>query len=578
VNVLGINAFHSEASAALVVDGQLVAAAEEERFTRIKHDTSFPLTAITYCLEEGNLRLSDLDYIALSRNPRANLRRKATFAIASRAGRKMAVTRAAGTARAMRVRTTLCERLGVPEKSLRAQTRFVEHHLAHLASAFFVSPFDQAAVFSVDGFGDTASTMWGVGQGPRMRVMGEIGFPHSLGIFYTAVTQYLGFHRYGDEFKVMGLASYGEPTYLDEMRKVVSSDGLRFKLDLDYFRHHREGSSMTWSGGAPEIDPVWGEGMVKGLGPARVDQAEPLEARHHDIAASMQRRLEEVELGMLRRLHEMTGQDALCLAGGVALNCVVNGKIFTDTPFRSLYVQPAAHDGGTSVGAAYHVHNQVLGRPRDFVMQHAYFGPSFGAARGRRALEQAGVAYDELDDHALIERVAADLADGKIVGWYQGRMEFGPRALGNRSILADPRRAEMKDVLNARVKHREAFRPFAPSILEEATATFFEQDHPSPFMLQSYRVRDKMVGQIPAPTHVDGTGRLQTVRRDQNPRYYDLIAAFGARTGVPVLLNTSFNDNEPICCTPEEATDTFSRTRMDVLVVGNLYAQKPQDH
>jgi carbamoyltransferase len=317
--------------------------------------------------------------------------------------------------------------------------------------------------------------------------------------------------------------------------------------------------------------------MVQRLGPPRKDGAEPLEDRHRDIACSMQRHLEEAMLAMLRKLHAATGADALCMAGGVALNCVVNGMIFEETPFKDLYIQPAANDAGTSVGAACYVHHQRLGRPRAFVMDHTYYGPAFSPGRCRTALEEAGVAFEELPETEVSARTAGALADGGIVGWYQGRMEFGPRALGNRSILADPRRAEMKDVLNARIKHREPFRPFAPSILEEATGQYFLQEYPSPFMLLTYRVRPEKMTEIPAPTHVDGTGRLQTVRQDQNPAYYDLIKEFGARTGVPVLLNTSFNENEPICCTPAEAVDTFRRTKMDVLVMGNLYAQKPGD-
>jgi carbamoyltransferase len=393
-------------------------------------------------------------------------------------------------------------------------------------------------------------------------------------VFYTAFTQYLGFPKYGDEYKVMGLASYGEPEHLEAMRKVVHGDGVGYKLELEYFNHHREGASMTWAGGPPELGPLWGPGMVPAFGPARKDGAEPLVDRHRNIAASLQKRLEEVELGMLRELHSKTGLTDLCLAGGVALNCVVNGKIFTDTPFRRVYIQPAANDAGTSVGAAYFVHHQLLGNRRDFVMDHTYLGPEFSDSEIRKAFEQSGAAFRQVSQADVIDKTASALADGKIVGWFQGRMEFGPRALGNRSILADPRRAEMKDILNARIKHREPFRPFAPSILEESTGDYFDQSHPSPFMTLTYNVRPDKLRTIPAPTHVDGTGRLQTVRRDQNQRYYDLIKAFQTRTGVPVLLNTSFNENEPICCTPEEAVGTFTRTKMDLLVVGDFYAEK----
>ena len=572
MNILGINAYHGDASAALIVDGQLVAAVEEERFTRVKHDTGFPHRSVRYCLDTAGIRPEDVDHVALSRDPRANLGRRVVHALRDRAGRHVAARRASNLRKILRTKATLAEGLGVPASRLRAKAHFVEHHLAHIGSSFFVSPFERAAVLSIDGFGDMVSAMWGTGEGSRLRIEGEVAFPHSLGVFYTAVTQYLGFPKYGDEYKVMGLASYGEPRHLDTFRRIVRSNGLGFELGLDHFRHHVEGAPMTWDGGSPELPPLWGPGMERDLGPARSDG--PIERRHEDVAASLQRRLEEVVFGMLRELHARTGEDDLCLAGGVALNCVVNGKILEETAFRRVYIQPAAYDGGTSVGAAYLVWHQRMGGPRGFVMNHAYWGPEFDDARMRAALDQAGLAYESLDDGALIERTTDALARGEVVGWYQGRMEFGPRALGNRSILTDPRRPEMKGVLNARIKHREPFRPFAPSVLEEATGEFFTQDHPSPFMLMTYPVRPEKIEEIPAPTHVDGTGRLQTVRRDQNPRYYDLIAAFGARTGIPVLLNTSLNENEPICCTPEEAVGTFVRTKMDLLVLGNHFVEK----
>jgi carbamoyltransferase len=574
MKILGINAYHGDASAALLVDGDLVAAVEEERFTRVKHDTSFPLQSIRYCLGAANTSIDEIDHIALSRNPRANLGRRISFAVGSRAGRKMARDRGASLLKTLRAKATIADGLGVPPARLPAKVHFVEHHLAHIASAFFVSPFDRAAVLSLDGFGDMVSAMWGIGRGPKLRILGEVGFPHSLGLYYTAFTQYLGFPKYGDEYKVMGLASYGEPEYLEAVRDVVRSDGMGYELDLKYFRHHLDGVSMTWAGGSPELGPVWGSGMEGRFGPARQGRDEPIEARHENIASSMQHRLEEVVLGMLRRLHERTGLDALCMAGGVALNCVVNGKIRSETGFRELYIQPAAYDGGTSLGAACYVQHHLLGLPRAYVMDHAYLGPEFSEAECRYALDAAGVAYRRLADDELFRAAATALTEGKIMGWFQGRMEFGPRALGNRSILADPRRDDMKDILNARIKHREPFRPFAPSLLEEATGDWFEDDYPSPYMLLTYDVKKERRDKIPAPTHVDGTGRLQTVRRDQNERYYDLIRTFGDLTGVPVVLNTSFNENEPICCTPEEAVETFLRTRMDTLVLGNLISER----
>jgi carbamoyltransferase len=557
------------------VDGQLVAAVEEERFTRVKHDTAFPHRAIGYCLDHAGIGPYDIDHFALSRDPKANLGKRVSHAIKDRAGRKVATRRAGNLRKILNAKHTLAEGLGVPADRMKAKAHFVEHHLAHIGSSFYVSPFERAAVLSIDGFGDMISAMWGVGEGGRLKIAGEVAFPHSLGVYYTAVTQFLGFPKYGDEYKVMGLASYGEPTYLDQFRQIVRSDGLGYDLGLANFQHHLEGAAMTWDGGSPELPPLWGPGMEDLLGPARRSADEPLETRHHDIAATLQRRLEEVVLGMLRELHAETGLTSLCLAGGVALNCVVNGKIFDETPFTDLYIQPAAYDGGTSVGAAYHVAHHQLGAPRAFVMDHAYWGPSYDDARMKQSLDDAGLIAEEMPTEKLVARTADVLVEGGVVGWYQGRLEFGPRALGNRSILTDPRRDDMQATLNARIKHREPFRPFAPAILEERTGEWFTKSHPSPFMLLTYPVRPEKVAEIPAPTHVDGTGRLQTVRRDQNERYYDLIAAFADRTGVPVLLNTSFNENEPICCTPEEAVDTFVRTKMDLLVLGNYFIEKP---
>jgi carbamoyltransferase len=460
----------------------------------------------------------------------------------------------------------------------------VEHHQAHLASSFFVSPFERAALLSADGLGDFASTMWGTGSGKRMNIHGAIAFPHSLGLFYGGVTQYLGFPKFGDEYKVMGLAAYGQPEQMDAFRDIVRfdarSNGNGFRLGLDYFTHHRTGPEMSWAEAdkTPTLGKMFSNEMPKRLGPVRAPE-EPLEQRHRNLAASLQARLEEVYLGMLKKLAERTGLKAICLAGGVAFNCIANGKIFDATPFEQVYVHPAAGDAGLAVGAAYYVWHQKLGKPRSFVMEHAYWGPGYTREEIRRAIDSNGIAQkgfrvSELAEEELVRDTAAIIADGKIVGWFQGRAEWGPRALGNRSIVADPRRPEMKEILNRRIKHREIFRPFAPSILSEATGEYFEKSHPSPFMTLAYSVRTEKRGAIPAPTHVDGTGRLQTVTREANPRYHALISAFRDLTGVPVVLNTSFNDNEPIVCRPEEAIDCFLRTQMDTLVLGDFLITK----
>lgn len=579
MHILGINPYHGNASAALVSDGRLVAAAEEERFNRVKYAAGFPARAIHYCLAEAGITLAEVDHIAIPRNPWARIGTKLLYAVRMP---RFAWERARVLARFASLPEVLARALDVDPQRIRARFHRVEHHQAHLASTFFVSPFEQAAVLSADGLGDFASTMWATGEANRLRVHGAIAFPHSLGMYYTGVTQYLGFWKFGDEYKVMGLAAYGEPAYLDEFRHIVRTTGpLGFHLGLAYFLHHHNGADMTWreADRTPVLGRLFSDYMEQRLGPARAPE-EPLEQRHRNTAATLQATLEEVLFGLLCELHARTRQKAVCLAGGVAFNCMANGKLFDRTPFEQIYVQPAAGDAGLAVGAAYYVYHQVLGNPRTFVMDHAYWGPAFSAEQICQALESSRISGSEfrvavLPEEELVKAAARHLANGKILGWFQGRMEWGPRALGNRSILADPRRAEMKDILNQRIKHRETFRPFAPSILEEATGEYFERAYPSPFMALAYPVRPEKRAMIPAPTHVDGTGRLQTVSRATNPRYWHLIHEFGTLTGVPVVLNTSFNDNEPIVSRPEEAIECFLRTKMDVLVLGEAIVEKP---
>jgi carbamoyltransferase len=583
MNILGINAYHGNASAALVCDGKLVAAVEEERFNRVKYAAGFPAAAIRYCLKEAGITLVDLDHVAVPRNPYARLGTKLFYALRMPSfarERAKVITKFTG------IPAALAATFDTDPAKTKSKFHRVEHHQAHLASTFFVSPFEHAALLSADGLGDFASSMWGLGTGKHMRIDGAIAFPHSLGLFYSAVTQYLGFLKFGDEYKVMGLAAYGQPAYLKPFRDILrfSSNGgdFGFKLGLDYFTHHKTGPEMSWaeSDQTPILGKMFSDAMPRLLGaPARHPQ-EPLEQRHRDLASTLQARLEEVYLGMLKKLAAKTGAKALCLAGGVAFNCVANGKIFDATPFEQVYVHPAAGDAGLAVGAAYYVWHQILGQPRSFAMNHAYWGPGYSPEEIRAAVQsssvsQGGYTIAELQEEELLRRTAAIIADGKILGWYQGRAEWGPRALGNRSIVADPRRPEMKEILNRRIKHREIFRPFAPSILAEKTGAWFDKSHPSPFMSLAYSVLPEKRDKIPAPTHVDGTGRLQTVTREANPRFYALIREFERQTGVPVVLNTSFNDNEPIVCRPEEALDCFLRTQMDALVLGNMLIVRP---
>ena len=575
--ILGINAYHPNAAAAIMVDGRLVAAVEEERLNRIKYAAGLPSRAIQFCLGRVGAKLTDVDHIAVPRDPWARLGTKLRYALRMP---RFALDRARVMKRFAGIREDLAAAFQIAPDDIRAQFHRIEHHTAHLASTYFASPFDRAAVLSADGLGDFASSMSAVGEGPKMRVLGEVMFPHSLGMYYTALTQYMGFWKFGDEYKVMGLAAYGQPEFLEECRRIVRPDGpLSFRLNLAYFTHQSQGADMTWreADRTPVLGRLFSPYLEKRLGPARKPE-EPLSQRHHNLAASMQAAIEEVLVGYWNGLARRSGEKALCLAGGVAFNCVANGKIFDSTPFERVFVQPAAGDAGLSVGAALAVRHQILGQPREFVMEHAYWGPQFSTEEIRAVIGRIGPADEaeiaELDEATLVETTARHVAAGKIVGWFQGAAEWGPRALGNRSILADPRRPEMKDILNRRIKHREAFRPFAPSIAEEATGEFFEKTHPSPFMTFAYPVRLEKRAVIPAPTHVDGTARLQTVSRSANPLYWKLLRAMGDLTGVPVVLNTSFNDNEPIVCRPEEALECFRRTRMDVLVLGNFVVER----
>jgi carbamoyltransferase len=579
MNILGINAYHANASAAIVCDGRLVTAVEEERFNRVKYAAGFPKAAVRHCLSEAGMTIKDINHVAVPRNPWARLSTKLFYAVRMP---RFTLDRLRALQHFRGIQEDLAAACDVDPQVIRAQHHRIEHHVAHLASAFFVSPFDRAAVLSTDGLGDFASTMWAMGEGNHLNVHGAVAFPHSLGLYYTALSQYLGFWKFGDEYKVMGLAAYGEPAHVEELRRVVKADHNKgFALGLEYFCHHLTGPEMTWqeNGKTPVLGQLFSPHLEARLGKTR-PPSEPVGKKHQDIAASMQAVLEEAYFRLLNHLHKITRQNQVCLAGGVAFNCVANGKIFDHTPFSEVYVQPAAGDAGLSVGAAYYVCHQILRQPRTFVMDHAYWGPQFTPEAIAQALENSpvrglGSPVKKLPDDELLRLTAQCIADGKIVGWYQGRQEWGPRALGNRSILVDPRRAEMKDTLNQRIKHREPFRPFAPSILEEATGQYFERSHPSPFMNLAYSVRPEKRAVIPAPTHVDGTGRLQTVSRETNPRYWALIKEFEKLTGVPVLLNTSFNENEPIVLTPKEAIDCFLRTRMDVLVLGNFLIEKP---
>ena len=573
MHILGLNAYHGDASASLFTDGRLACAMEEERFSRLKHQAGFPTLAVQKSLAYAGISAADLDHIAISRDNNAHLHKKLMFALAKGPSFAMLKDRLTNASKIRDVKSSVAELAGVSESALKAEVHRVEHHHAHMASAFFVSPFEEAALLSIDGFGDFVSTMWGTGHGSRIEVQDWVEFPHSMGLLYTAITQYLGFGKYGDEFKVMGLAPYGQPEYMDAVRKLVKPTKTGFELDLSYFVHHSEGVNMTWDAGSPTIGDVFSPKLEQLLG-ARRAKDEPLGQKHMNIAASLQDVLEEVVLGMLRQLSARTGLTDLCMAGGVALNCTMNGKILSETPFKRVYIQPAAYDGGTSLGAALYVKHHVHGAPRDFVMDHTYWGLEYTPEQCRAALDARGLRYQEMDDEPLADAAADLITQGNIVGWYQGRFEWGPRALGNRSIVCDPRSDRMKDVLNSRIKHRESFRPFAPSVLEEKAGEWFEMSEASPFMLMTCQVRKEQQARVPAITHVDGTARQQTVSKRTNPKYWGLIHAFEKKTGVPIVVNTSFNENEPVVNTPEEAIDCYLRNDMDVLVLGRFLVEK----
>ncbi|GMU65509.1 MAG: carbamoyltransferase [Acidobacteriota bacterium] len=583
--VVGLSAYHADASAAAISNGRLVAAVEEERFRRVKHWAGFPEQALRWCVDELGGNAAAVEAFAVARRPRAYLARKALLAMAN----PRSLPRAAGRVRNLLQVEALSGKLAATF-GLAEPPRLVgvEHHVAHLASAYYPSPFEEAACLSVDGFGDFVSTMIARGRGRRIEVLDRTCFPHSLGVFYTAMTQYLGFLGFGDEYKVMGLAAYGEPTRVDEVGKLVPArrDG-RFRLDLKYFRHLSEGVEMTWDDGAPIQGVLFTSELERLLGPRRQPN-EPLLDRHRDLAASMQRVYEHRFFSLVRRALELARSRKLVLAGGCALNSLANGRLFDNTKVSEVWIQPAAGDSGTALGAALWTHHELLGHDRDgWVMEHSAWGPAYDEPAVRAAIA-AGIPgsagndgrFGELeietapDDETLCRDTAASIADGAVVGWYQGRSEWGPRALGQRSILGDPRRADMKEILNLKIKRRESFRPFAPSILEEKTEEWFEISYPDPFMLKVYPFRKEKRWLVPAVVHVDGTGRLQTVSDRSNPLYARLIRAFEAETGVPIVLNTSFNENEPIVDTPAQALDCFLRTRMDRLVMGRVVVRR----
>lgn len=566
--VLGLNMYHGDASAALIQDGEVVFAIAEERLNRIKHYGGIPALSIKACLDWVGADISDIDHVAVGRDKDANLAKKVQYALTNPA-KLLSFIQIRKRREAMNdLKSLLARALAVETERMRFREHNVEHHIAHIASAYYCSGWDSAAGFSYDGSGDFVSAMYARCEGNEIDVLERVFLPHSLGSFYTMLCGFMGYRKFGDEGKVMGLAAYGEETYYDQVRDIVSPAGNTFKLNLDYFMPLGSNSGMVIEeDGTVKLSRHYGKKMTEVFGEPRKPLSE-ITKREKDLAFAMQKRFEEIFFHLLNRLHKQVPSDNLAMAGGCALNSVANGKLFTQTPFRRTWIQPAAGDEGLAVGAALYAYHSVLKQPRKGEMKNAYLGSEFSESRIRSALESSGLEYRRVEREQLLAEVADQISAGNVVGWFQGRMEWGPRALGNRSILAHPGLPNMKETLNARIKHREWFRPFAPSTLAEHQNEYFEYDHPSPFMLHVYQIRPDKREKLCAVNHVDDTGRLQTVARDENALYYDLIKAFQQRTGLPVVLNTSFNENEPIVCTPEEAIDCFRRTKMDVLAIG----------
>jgi carbamoyltransferase len=579
--IVGLNAYHGDVAAAVLRDGQLIAALEEERFARTKHVAGFPARAIARGLAMAGATPADVDLWAIARGKRVHLLQKARFALTHSPGSALVGQYRNTAGKSGRIPSVIAGTFGLPLAGVESRSRFIEHHPAHLASAFYTSGMQDAACCAIDGFGDFVSVSIAEGKRGRMHVLDRVFFPHSLGMLYLAITQYLGFKKFGDEYKVMGLAPYGTPTHVDRIQRLLTLErGGSFRLDLDYFRHWTGEITMSWDAGEPVVPDVYTDRLIDLLGPARAAD-QPVESLHENIAASVQRVFEDAAFHVLRGVHARVPSASLCLAGGCAMNSVANGKIREHTPFTNVYIQPAAGDNGTALGAALEAWHAGGDRAASPKMLHSYWGTEYddqaiaAVIRDQRVVEEQRCTMVTCPDEAtLCRETARRLADGNIVGWFQGRMEWGARALGNRSILADPRRRDMRDIINQKIKFRERFRPFAPSVLAEAIDEYFVGAVHDPFMIQVYPVRPEKRDVIPAVTHVDGSGRLQSVSRDSNARYWALIDAFNTLTGVPVLLNTSFNENEPIVERPEQALDCFLRTDMDVLVMGSHLLQK----
>lgn len=572
--LLGLNAYHGDSSACIFKDGKLVAAIEEERIRRVKHWAGLPIESIKYCLDEAGISIDQVEYITISKDPKANIFKKGMYALSNLSKLHQWKNRVQNNLSINQIVDEICDQLGSAKTSKVPTLKLIEHHRSHMASSYYASPFEETALLSVDGMGDFTSCMMGVGKKGKIKVLDEINYPHSLGFFYSAMTQFLGFYSYGDEYKVMGLSSYGTPRYADQLRKVIKiTRGGKFKLNSKFFEHFKSGVKMTWQDGMPTMGKMYAHELTQFLGPSRTGD-QPINQYHMDMAASIQAVTEEVVLVMAEELYKKTKIPNICLSGGVAQNSVANGKIIAGTSFEKLYVPPAGHDAGTAIGSCLYFMNHELGLRTDPDQDWAFTGPKFTQGEIECVLQAKSIGYDVYSDPKLYDVVSDCLIDGGVVGWFQGRSEFGPRALGGRSIIVDPRREDAKELLNVKIKRRESFRPFAPSILKERVKDFFEYEVEVPYMEKVHKIREEKRHLIPAVTHVDGTGRLQTVEPTYCKRYHELISAFDRKTNIPILLNTSFNENEPIVNSLEDALNCFLRTEMDMLVLENVVVKR----
>jgi len=584
--ILGINAFHADSSACLLINGQLISAVEEERFNRIKHWSGFPKNSISFCLDNSNLKISDVDHISVNTDPNFNFYNKLFYTLKNRPSLSFLYEKIKNKKRKINIDSEL--KNNFPDQVFSGETHYIEHHLSHIASAHLNSDFDTSIGFSMDGFGDFSSAAWGLCERQNINIDTRILFPHSMGIFYQSMTQFLGFPNYGDEYKVMGLAPYGKPIFLNKLREMVAvKDDGKFELNLKYFRHHKDTINFDLDDGSPNFLNLFNTNeMINLLDIKPRNKEDELNSVHKNLASSIQALYEEVFFKMINSIYSKYKIGKLSLSGGCAMNSVANGKIFRNSKFTDVYIPASSGDAGGSIGSAFIVNSKVNKNKSRFHKKHAYLGPSFNNEFISKQLDYYKKDFNvekckiskSINNTDLSKIIANQIAQGKVIGWFQGAMEWGPRALGNRSILGDPRNKNMKDILNIKIKRRESFRPFAPSILRDKSSEWFEEDYDVPFMMQVFQVKESKKDLIPAVTHSDGSGRLQTVTAESNFKYYNLISAFNDLTGVPVILNTSFNENEPIVCEPKQAIETFLRTRMDVLVLEDWIIQRELKH